>query len=79
MPKYNKITRKQLIEIAKNIGIKQPRQMSNDDLIDTIINTLAKPNHMLFKENFKKYTLNLLKNNILENDLHKVTKPQKSH
>ena len=53
--------------------------MSNDDLIDTIINTLAKPNHMLIKENLKKYTLNLLKNNILENDLHKVTKPQKSH
>ena len=79
MPKYNKITRKQLIEIAKNIGTKQPRQMSNDDLIDTIINTLAKPNHMLIKENLKKYTLNLLKNNILENDLHKVTKPQKSH
>ena len=79
MPKYHKITRKQLIEIAKNIGTKQPRQMSNDDLIDTIINTLAKPNHMLIKENLKKYTLNLLKNNILENDLHKVTKPQKSH
>ena len=79
MPKYNKITRKQLIGIAKNIGTKQPRQMSNDDLIDTIINTLAKPNHMLIKENLKKYTLNLLKNNILENDLHKVTKPQKSH
>ena len=79
MPKYNKITRQQLIEIAKNIGTKQPRQMSNDDLIDTIINTLAKPNHMLIKENLKKYTLNLLKNNILENDLHKVTKPQKSH
>ena len=79
MPKYNKITRKQLIEIAKNIGTKQPHQMSNDDLIDTIINTLAKPNHMLIKENLKKYTLNLLKNNILENDLHKVTKPQKSH
>ena len=79
MPKYNKITRKQLIEIAKNIGTKQPRQMSNDDLIDTIINTLAKPNHMLIKENLKKYPLNLLKNNILENDLHKVTKPQKSH
>ena len=79
MPKYNKITRKELIEIAKNIGTKQPRQMSNDDLIDTIINTLAKPNHMLIKENLKKYTLNLLKNNILENDLHKVTKPQKSH
>ena len=79
MPKYNKITRQQLIEIAKNIGTKQPRQMSNDDLIDTIINTLAKPNHMLIKENLEKYTLNLLKNNILENDLHKVTKPQKSH
>ena len=65
MPKYNKITRKQLIEIAKNIGIKQSRKMSNDDLIDTTINTLAKPNHMPIKENFKKYTLNSLKNKIL--------------
>ena len=50
MPKYNKITRKQLIEIAKSIGIRQPRKMSNDDLIDTIINTLAKPSHILIKE-----------------------------
>ena len=36
MPKYKQITRKQVIKIAKDKGIKEPRKMSTRDLINAI-------------------------------------------
>ena len=78
MPKHNKITRKQLIEIAKNVGIKQPRKMSNDDWIYTINKYISKTESYVNWRKLKKVHPKFVKKqSILENDLCKVTKLQK--
>ena len=66
--------------IAENKGIKEPHKMSTSDLINAINRHNSKRKSYKTRRKFKKiYPKFVKKQNILEEDLRKATKLQKSN